>query len=95
MILGMPPVRTIPLAIKLRLESADLNGELASISKDINPLAEVKRTETLVIPLRGGNAESAPVRLRLHAQLTMANGVVFDETWPVEFQPDELEVADE
>jgi hypothetical protein len=93
MILGMPPVRTIPLSLKLRVESLDSNMELATITKDIGPLDTLKRTESVDIPW--SKDKPSATRVRLRAQLMMPKDVVFDEAFPIEFLPEELEVADE
>jgi hypothetical protein len=92
MIVGMPAVRTIPLMLKVQLESIDSNKELANITKEIGPLADLKRTVTMNIPWMSQDG-ATPSRLRLRVQLTMTNGVVFDEPFPLEFRPGELESA--
>jgi hypothetical protein len=95
MILGMPPVRTIPLSLNVWIESHDSNMELASTKKDIAPLDKPKRAETVDIPWSPPKDGPQATRVRLRAQLTMTNGVVFDDAFPIEFRPTELEVADE
>jgi hypothetical protein len=92
MILGMPPVRTLPLSLQVRLETVDSNAVITNRTDEIGPLADLKRSVTLSVPLTAAEKKPQPARLRLHAQLLMTKGGVFDEPFPIEFGLDELEI---
>jgi hypothetical protein len=93
MIPGRPPVRTLPLSLQVRVETEDSNSVIAKRTEEIGALADLKRTVTLTVPMPTADKMPASARLRLHAQLLITNGGVFDEPFPLQFRFDELEVA--
>ena len=91
MILAAPPVRTIPMTLKLRLDDADSDECLQRLDKDIGPIADTERSVTLRIPWSGAKDQPPPTRAQFRVRLGPTQGGTFDEAFPVEFKPAELE----
>ncbi len=93
MLIPGPPVKAIPMTLKLRLSGGDGDIVLRKLDRDIGPIADTTRSVTVRMPLSAENA-APPVIARLRVRLDATDGGTFDEAFPVEFKPAELEHAD-
>ena len=94
MIFPAPPIRTIPVTLKLRLDDADTDKNIQRLDKDIGPIADNERTVTLRIPWSAAKDQPPPARAQFRVRLTQTGGGTFDEAFPVDFKPAELEPVD-
>ncbi len=94
MIFPAPPIRTIPMTLKLRLDDAATDKNIERLDKDIGPIAENERTVTVRIPWSAEKDQPPPARAQFRVRLTQTGGGTFDEAFPVDFKPADLEPVD-
>lgn len=94
MLFPAAPVRTIPMTLKLRLDDADTDKNIQRLDKDIGPIADNERTVTLRIPWSAAKDQPPPEQAQLRVRLGPTEGGTFDEAFPVNFKPAELEPVD-
>jgi hypothetical protein len=88
-----PPIRTIPMSLKLRLEDSPSDKTLQELEKAIGPLATHTRTVTLRLPWSSEKGQPPPDQARLRVWFCIEGDGAYDEPFPVEFTPAELEPA--
>jgi hypothetical protein len=94
MLFPAQPVRTIPVTLKIRLDDAATDKNIQKLDKDIGPIADNERTVTVRIPWSASKDEPSPAQAALRVRLGPTVGGVFDEAFPVNFKPAELEPVD-
>lgn len=94
MIFPAPPIRTIPMTLKLRMDDANMDRNIQRLDKDIGPIADNERTVTLRIPWSAAKDQPPPARVQFRVRLAQTGGGTFDEAFPVDFKPAELEPVD-
>jgi hypothetical protein len=94
MIFPAAPVRTIPMTLKLRMDDADTDKNIQRRDSDIGPIADNERTVTLRIPWSAAKDQPPPARAQFRARLEPTAGGTFDEAFPIEFKPADLDPVD-
>jgi hypothetical protein len=90
LILGKPPVRTLPMTIRVRVEPLATKEPVGEVSEDIGPMPDLKRTVTVMVPWKVAKGE-VPGKLRLRAELALTGSTLLDEAFPVAFEAAGLE----
>ncbi len=95
MLIPGPPVSTIPLTVKMRLDDAATGEAIGRTSHDIGPMPDNTRTVSLRMPWSTTPGAGPPKQARLRVRLFTTAGRLFDEAYPLDFLPAELPVAGE
>jgi len=86
-----PPVRKIPLTIKIRLDDAETGSTIRKLDHDIGTMPDNNRTVAVRIPWSAAKDEPPPAKARLRVRLVPTERGYFDEPFPLQFKPAELE----
>jgi hypothetical protein len=89
-----PPVKTIPMTLKLRLDDVEKDVTIQKLDEAIGPIVNTERRVVLRIPWSAEKGQSPPKHARIRLRLDATGGGIFDEMYPVEFKPDELMPVD-
>jgi hypothetical protein len=93
MLIPGPPVSTIPLTVRLRLDDASTGETIQKLDQAIGPMPDNERTVSIRLPWSTARDAAPPKQARLRVRLYTTAGRLFDEAYPVEFRPDELPAA--
>jgi hypothetical protein len=93
MLIPGPPVSTIPLSVKMRLDDAATGEAIQRSDHAIGPMPDNTRTVSLRVPWSATPGAAPPKQARLRVRLASTAGRLFDEPYPVELKLADLPPA--